>query len=441
MLRAEQGFTLIEVLAAVALISIGVASTLRIFGAAGRTTLRAQRTDVAVQQAQAELDRMRTLHYGELALTAQPGASNDVTDPGSRVQGTSLRIRQNLVEPLVFTSGPGATASVDPGPKDFAVGVGDATITGHIYRYVTWRDESCPYSLCDGTQNTKRLLVAVTLDSDPVSEHRFPLWLSTVISDPDAAPPGAEAPPGGGPGSGDPVTAQSFFLYDTPCGQSSRVDPTETHPTRDTASAGASAADASTCEQADPARQPDLMGNTPPAGDRNTPLFGYSADVANAHDGGLTLLHRGVSCTATYPAADAQSAQAVSKWAVHDWSTAAMSQSFALSGLVTVSLFTTTIDAVVAPARLCATLVDRETTDGVPSDRVLGTGVYDLSTWPTTIRRLTFSFRLAQEEIVPPGHRLVLALQLRGESGADIAVLYDHPLYPSTLEVATSTPL
>ena len=57
------------------------------------------------------------------------------------------------------------------------------------------------------------------------------------------------------------------------------------------------------------------------------------------------------------------------------------------------------------------------------------------------MRRVTFSFRLAQEEIVPATHRLVFALQLRGESGGDISLLYDHPLYPSLLEVATSTPL
>ncbi len=86
-------------------------------------------------------------------------------------------------------------------------------------------------------------------------------------------------------------------------------------------------------------------------------------------------------------------------------------------------------------------MIDRHTVDGVPTDRLLGTGVYDLSNWPTDVRRITFSFRLAQEEIVPAGHRLVMALHLRGESGADISILYDHPLYPSLLEVATSTPL
>jgi prepilin-type N-terminal cleavage/methylation domain-containing protein len=67
-IRSDRGFTLVEVLAAVALISIGVAATLKVFGAAGHSVLRSERTDVAVHQGQAELDRLRTLRYGQLAM-------------------------------------------------------------------------------------------------------------------------------------------------------------------------------------------------------------------------------------------------------------------------------------------------------------------------------------------------------------------------------------
>jgi prepilin-type N-terminal cleavage/methylation domain-containing protein len=440
-IHGEHGFTMIEVLAACALISIGVAATLKIFGASGRSTLRSQRTEVAVQQAQAELDRLRTVPYAQLALTALPSPSSDPKDPGRRVEGTSLRIRPDLTETFVVTPSAGALAQVDPAPSDFAVGLGGATIIGHIYRYVTWRNESCPFALCDGTENTKRLTVAASLDPESTGERRMPLWFSTVVADPDAAPPGAQAPPGGGPGSGDPVTAESFFLYDTPCGQSSRQAPSSSHATHNTGSVGASAAEDSTCENPSSPMQPDLMGGTSPPGDRNTPLFQYSSDLSGGFDGGLTMMHRGTSCASSYAPADATNAQAVGKWAVHSWSTQPFAQPFTLGGLVTMSLFTTTVGAVPAAGRLCATLIDRQTADGVPTDRVLGTGIYDLSAWPTDVRRLTFSFRLAQEEIVPATHRLMLALHLRGESGADVSVLYDHPLYPSLLEVATSTPL
>jgi prepilin-type N-terminal cleavage/methylation domain-containing protein len=440
-IRSERGFTLIEVLAACALISIGVASTLKIFGAAGRSVLRSERTDIAVQQAQAQLDRLRTVSYGALALTSAPAPSSDPKNPGSRVEGGSLRVRPDLLEEFVVEPAEGHVAQVDPAPTDFAVGLGGSTIRGHVYRFVTWRDESCPFALCPGSHNTKRVTVAVTLDPDPSGLRRPPMWFSTVIVDPSTAPPGTQAPPGGGPSGGDPVTAQSFFLYDTPCGEDSRREPGSAHATRDTASGGASAAEDSTCEHPDPAKQPDLMGGTAPPGDRSTPLFEYSNDVSGGYEGGLTMLHRGSTCAASYASADASSPDAVGKWSVHAWSTAQLTQPFALGGLVTVSLFTTTVGGVTAQGRVCVTLIDRVTTGGVPTDRVLGTGVYDLSSWPTDVRRLTFSFRLAQEEIVPAGHRLEMALHLHGHSGADISLLYDHPLYPSLLEVATSTPL
>ena len=57
------------------------------------------------------------------------------------------------------------------------------------------------------------------------------------------------------------------------------------------------------------------------------------------------------------------------------------------------------------------------------------------------MRRVTFTFNLSQADVVEAGHRLVLALHLREESAHDVAFLYDHPLYPSLLEVATPTPL
>jgi hypothetical protein len=126
---------------------------------------------------------------------------------------------------------------------------------------------------------------------------------------------------------------------------------------------------------------------------------------------------------------------------VHAWSTAGLPKLFHLSRLVTLSLFTVSLGGATGAGKLCATLIDRQVTAGVPTDRVLGTGIYDLSTWPTTIRRLTFSFNLPQAEDVQQDHRLVLALQLRGESDNDVALIYDHPLYASLLEVATTTPL
>jgi len=154
---------------------------MRVFGAAGRTTVRAQQHEVGVQQAQAELDRLAALAYGELALTSTPPSSSDPKNPGNRVSGGNFAVRGDLSEALVMAAEPGNTPKVEPGPQPFAVGTAGATITGSLYRYVTWRDESCPLNLCDGAQNTKRVIVAVSVDPIANSVQRAPLWFSTVI--------------------------------------------------------------------------------------------------------------------------------------------------------------------------------------------------------------------------------------------------------------------
>jgi type II secretory pathway pseudopilin PulG len=440
-LRHESGFTVIEVVVAVMVMSVGIAATMRVFGGADRATLRAQSHQVAVQQAQAELERLTALPYGELALTAMPASSSDPRHPGFKVSGNSFAVRNGLGETFVTSPGEGAAASVPPGPDTFAVGIGGATVTGSIYRYVTWRDETCPLSLCEGGENTKRVTVAVTVDAPPTTNPRPPVWVSTIVVDPATAPPGTQAAPAGGYGGGEPVTAQSLYLYDTPCGAGTRQPQSASHETRDTASTGDSASDNSTCEHPEPGKQPDLMSNSAPPGDSNTPVYEYSSDLNGDYLGGLATLDAGTSCVRSYPAADAATPTGPSKWSVHAWSTGVLPQVFHLDGQVTISLFTATMGGMPGSGRLCATLLDREVAEGVPTDRVLGTAIYDLPSWPTSVRRVTFSFELPQPEDVPAGHRIMLALHVHEASSQALSFIYDHPLYPSLLEVATSTPL
>ena len=140
----ERGFTLIELLIAVFLTTVGIAATIGVLGASGRTTLGAQRSETATQRAQAEIEKLSTLSYGQLALTSAPPASSDPNNPGSWVNGSSFTVRPGLSEQLVLTAGAGQTAKVDPGPQSFTVGTGGAVVTGKIYRFVSWHDERCP---------------------------------------------------------------------------------------------------------------------------------------------------------------------------------------------------------------------------------------------------------------------------------------------------------
>jgi len=348
----------------------------------------------------------------------------------------------------VTTPGDNATAKVDPGPSDFAVGQDGSTITGKLYRYVTWRDENCPTNLCDGTQNTKRVIVAVSLDPVATSSvQRAPLWFSTVITDPSAAPPGYTGTAGGNPSGNGRPSAQIFYLYDHPCADKDWDDfaysaPSGSHNTRNTAQTGPSPSANSTCDNSDSTKQPDMMGVDPPPGNSSTPIYQYSEDLAGDYLGGLAMMRKGTStCRTSYSSSQASDPTVPNKWAVHAWTTPEFDSGFHLSGRATLSFYTETVGGVSGRGLLCATLIERHVTGGVPSDTTVGSTTYDVSAWPASPRRLSFTFTVSPAVDIDKDNQLVLVLHLRGESAQDVALLYDHPLYQSVLELETTTPI
>ncbi len=438
---SESGFSLIELLLAVSLMAVGVGATIGVFGASSRTTVIAQQGQVGAQQAQAELDRLSRLKYGQLALTSTPINSTDTLNPNNRVSGGNLTIRSGLTEALVTTPGEGETAQVDPGPQNFAVGSGGSTITGKIYRYVTWRDENCPATICDGTENTKRVTVAVTTDPSATSSRRAPLFFSTVIVDPSAAPPGYTGTSGGTTSGTSNTSAQVFYLYDQPCGAGTdSTHPDGNHVTSNTSQTSPSSSSYSTCQNSDQTKRPDKMWVEPPTG-TNPPVYEYSSDLGGNYPGGLATMHKGASCVTNYSAANATNTSVPNKWSVHTWATKRLGEVFHLSGRATVSMYTTNVGGLPGRGFICATLIDRTESGGIASDTTVGSTTFDVSSWPTTARRLSFTFTISPQVDIALDHRLVLVLHVRGESANDIAILYDHPSYQSLLEVETTTPL
>jgi hypothetical protein len=444
-LPSEQGLTLMEVVVTAAVLMVGMLSTFSAFTGAKNTTLAAQHREVAVHQAQREIEKLTTATYAELKLTAQPQSSSDPAAPGYRVSGTSFRARPDLVEQFVLPSDPGPAGSVSPGPEPFSVPAGNSVVSGKVYRYVTWRDEHCTPEACTGSHNTKRVIVAVTIDgADQRAGPRRPVWMSWIVADPNAGSTDTEQAPDANPGSGPQVTAQSFFLYDTRCEYDERQAITLPHATRNTASVGETADEYSTCENPDSSSQPDLMGPVAPPNPIEPdipPLLSYSVDLSGSYPGGLALKRGDSTCPTSYPAADSENPDAINKWNLHAWATTSLASPFTLTGRVSVSFYTTTVGGVAGRGMVCASLIDRVTSDGVPTDTALGATTYDLSGWPTTLRHLSFTFDLPHTATVEAGHRLVLVLSVRGESANDLVLLYDHPLYPSFLQTATTTPL
>jgi hypothetical protein len=289
-----------EVVVTAAVLMVGMLGTFAAFSGAKRTTLAAQHREVAVHQAQREIEKLTTRTYAELKLTAPPQSSSDPANPGSRMTGTSFKTRPDLDEPLVLPSDPGPPGSVSPGPEPFSVATGSSVLRGKVYRYVTWRDERCTPEACSGSQNTKRVIVAVTIDgSDQLPGPRRPVWLSWIATDPNAGSSDSQEAPDANPGSGPQVTAQSFFLYDTRCGYDERQALTVAHTTHDTAAVGATAGETSTCENPASSKQPDLMGPVAPPNPVEPdvpPLLTYSDDLSGSYLGGLALNRGGSTC-------------------------------------------------------------------------------------------------------------------------------------------------
>ncbi len=179
--RSPSGFTVVEVLVATLILTIGIVSLLASFTSSQNLGTSAEAHQSAVALAEGELERVRGLKWTEIALTAEPTRSSLETNPTYyEVSPTTAKCPGNgateapcyewnwsntaISEPLVVQAG-GAVAE---NPKSVTVASttakGSGTrLTFSVYTFVTWaNDSSCAVSACKGSEDTKRILVAVT---------------------------------------------------------------------------------------------------------------------------------------------------------------------------------------------------------------------------------------------------------------------------------------
>jgi prepilin-type N-terminal cleavage/methylation domain-containing protein len=468
--RRQDGFTIVEVMVAALLVAIGVVAILGSLDAISKTGVAAQRHQQAVAYGQREIERLRTLDYRtELGLTSLPAASGDgivagdptpnaPKNPNYYVSGTGLKIMAQYSdktsglqpgvspnpEPLVGAGESGLTSpQVDPGPQNFSIN----GTSGKIYRYVTWRSEHCPAATtsgitnpCPGTKDSKRITIAIMLDAvGNGAGPSKPIWLSSVISDPDATPTGVSPP---SPPTGGTISAQTLFLTDTPCSYSSRQAIIGSHATHDTSPTPPASGALTSCAAG--GAIPDLMFADPNPDAPTVPAYDYSSEVSRPAPSGLSqpaglALRRGSGdCPTSYATANASTLAST----VHTWATTAMpSGGFTIpsGSRAGVSLWTQTTDGATGRITLCATLRDAQTRASIGQ-----TAVYDLNGWPTTPSLLTFTWDVAPTAAytLPAGDRLLLTLSLQASTAnKDALLLYDHPSFQSSLTVATTTPL
>jgi type II secretory pathway pseudopilin PulG len=463
----EDAFTIIEVLIAALILVVGAIATFGVLASAGRDTQRAKATQVALDRAQQELEFLRSLSDEELAMETTPEHSSDEGNPNFRVSsngkfalqrgGTPSEYKEMVVNGRVlYPTGTISQGVVDAGPTSFTSG----DVSGTVYRYVVWRnDASCSPETCPGEQDYKQIIVAVKLN--PTPNGGSPGGYVEVQSDfVDPEHTSADNPV---PGAEGVVTAQQFYLSDTPCaasGETARQEVAVDHPLHDTLG---------TCSEGPQTGEvngaPDaLLTGSPPdpaPNDTSIPaLYDYSNDYVNTGKltpetaKGLQIQRQNTSGCNPKPEGTAP------QWQVHRWVTDPMLKPFTMTsgesvGHVTIDFFTRALSDSQYTGKLCIYLFARhETGSPTPEDNYLSNREGGASYWtyqPTQGNgewwrnewhevQLTMQFNAPVT--IAQGDRLGVALSVDASTQGDgIGFLYDHPDYRSRVEVDTTTPL
>jgi type II secretory pathway pseudopilin PulG len=201
--------TMVELLVAMLVLGTGLVPTVAAFVSARNASILAQRQEVAIAQAQREMERLRAFGYDGLGLTAEPSVADRLTNSpnatgyfndSNTTAGSTFTVSTAVPGPTEHLVLPDSQAvdeagnplgRVSPGPSSFV----DSTsgVSGRVYRFVTWRDETCGANvvgalICPGYQNTKRLLVAVTIDAKGRGGLTRPVWITSIVTNPQALP-------------------------------------------------------------------------------------------------------------------------------------------------------------------------------------------------------------------------------------------------------------
>jgi hypothetical protein len=407
------------------------------------------------------MERLRAIPYDSLAISSIPIPSTSTLNPDFRVQGGTFALQRTPVGEY----GPLVVSETGFSPKsDFFSGNPSAGgVTGSVYRFVVWRnDDSCSETDCPGSHDYKQIVVAVQ-PKGQASERGYVEVQSGRI-DPETLnePPPSEEAEGEDDEEegGDSVTAQQFYLSDTSCaasGSTVRATIAGDHLLHNTLGTCASGLQTGSSKVGAPDAL--LLAGPPdpaPEDDSNPVLYDYSNDFylepTPDTDQGLQIRHDDTAGCQYVPTGTANPESQV-----HRWVTDRFAQPFSMSGKVTLEFYTRTLNDALYTGKLCVYVFDRseKTVNGelVATDSFLadqengnlywfyepeGTGFWPRNTW--TKVRLTMDF---QGHEIDDGNRLGLALSVDpATTPADsIPIMYDHPNYPTRIEVDTTTPI
>jgi prepilin-type N-terminal cleavage/methylation domain-containing protein len=454
--RGERGMTLIEVIVAALIMAMVAMATFALLASATKNAQRARETQLTLDLAQEEIERLRSVPYEQLAISFAPTPSPSSRNPDSRVSGSTFALKRSPVgeyAPLVVSE-----AGFSPHSEFTSGNPSSGGTTGTIYRYVVWRnDSSCPDTQCPGPQDYKQVVVAVQSKGLVGEGERGYVEVQgkridpETLNEPPSGEPGEEGEQGGG------LTAQQFYLSDTPCsktGATARQAIAADHLLHNTLGTCSSGLQTGATIGAPDAL---LLAGPPdpdPENDLVPAFYDFSDDLylePNPDtDKGLQIRHDDSEGCNYNPTGTAHP-----EGQIHRWVSDPMTKALVMSGAVTLEFYTRTLNDAIYTGRLCIYLFERTESGGenpVAEDLFLkdtngtpywiyepgdGVGFWPRNMW-TKIRR---PMPLADAPyVIQPGHRLGVALSvdISNTTGDALGIMYDHPNFPTRLEVETT---
>jgi prepilin-type N-terminal cleavage/methylation domain-containing protein len=440
-LRSNDGFTLIEVMAALLLLTVGILAVAATFDFSRASTSQSELQTAAVDRAQREIEAIRSLPYSQVAhpVGGVVAASGDEADPVARISGASFawdRSNAAASEPLAI-SADGAVPMKQTIAKDEGDRFGYT-----IWRFVTATDEpGCATVDCPEGGGYKRVTVVVRASG--LGDTLAPVWTSTTVIDPAAAANNEGTPqtlcqkPDG---SGLELcseevdgTSMDLYLTNTPAGSgNARIVPAQSGPLHRTVAIPSSCKVAATVG----CPVPDLMVGEPlpqlVEEDPVPPLPSFATDVNPSVEAGRPLLE---DVTCDDPPSSGGDPGAVNLAGAY-WVSPPLDASVALLGAAGLYLYTRTWSGTASDVTLCGIVYETPASIANPvQSQPQEIGRIDAAiAWPETFQPVSATFDFdADDATVEAGKRIGLRLWVANGSADEIVLLYDHPLNQSRL--------
>ncbi len=184
-LAAEDGFTLFELLIAMAVTAVGLMALVSSFDHSRELVGNAEKTEVATHQAERQMERILSLTYAQVAHPTAPTNSTDSSNPRYYVSGSNYTWDQDSTPQSGTLVVDATNGSTQVNARDWVDS--ESRLEGEVHTFVTQTGDLCPATVTDcptGDQTGKRVTVAVTVEGP--SPLRKPVLISSLMINPAA---------------------------------------------------------------------------------------------------------------------------------------------------------------------------------------------------------------------------------------------------------------